>query len=292
MIVVQLTLHKLHFHFATNSWYLLSKPETSISSNFRSLATDFQSVSRMSQDFTTNLLESIRKSEATTLEKQRKIQECAEAIEQLSVSGQASENACRNLKQEIEDAKDRTALKKAEKDLSLMKLDVAEGQVGVLEAEARKTKAKAMEIAEEMTALVDNVSSEAQVFIGEGEEVIGKVRQDQNVQLISELQLAEEAYKQNGQLDKVIQEVISVDGELRQGGEALASVKDLRDTLKAEAKDLMEKVHSLNTMKNDGGDSVAVGQVRELQLEISELEQEVKCTSMFSFIVVFISVHR
>ena len=144
-----------------------------------------------------------------------------------------------------------------------------------------------MEIAEEMTALVDNVSSEAQVFIGEGEEVIGKVRQDQNVQLISELQLAEEAYKQNGQLDKVIQEVISVDGELRQGGEALASVKDLRDTLKAEAKDLMEKVHSLNTMKNDGGDPVAVGQVRELQLEISELEQEVKCTSMFSFIVVF-----
>jgi len=225
------------------------------------------------------LLESIRKSEATTLEKQRKIQECAEAIEQLSVSGQASENACRNLKQEIEDAKDRTALKKAEKDLSLMKLDVAEGQVGVLEAEARKTKAKAMEIAEEMTALVDNVSSEAQVFIGEGEEVIGKVRQDQNVQLISELQLAEEAYKQNGQLDKVIQEVISVDGELRQGGEALASVKDLRDTLKAEAKDLMEKVHSLNTMKNDGGDSVAVGQVRELQLEISELEQEVRGAS-------------
>ena len=246
----------------------------------------------MSQDFTTNLLESIRKSEATTLEKQRKIQECAEAIEQLSVSGQTSENACRNLKQEIEDAKDRSALKKAEKDLSLMKLDVAEGQVGVLEAEARKTKAKAMEIAEEMTALVDNVSSEAQVFIGEGEEVIGKVRQDQNVQLISELQLAEEAYKQNGQLDKVIQEVISVDGELRQGGEALASVKDLRDTLKAEAKDLMEKVHSLNTMKNDGGDSVAVGQVKELQLEISELEQEVKCTSMFSFIVVFVSYHR
>ena len=79
----------------------------------------------MSQDFTTNLLESIRKSEATTLEKQRKIQECANAIEELRVSGHASENTCRNLKQEVEDAKDRTAVKKAEKDLSLMKLEVA-----------------------------------------------------------------------------------------------------------------------------------------------------------------------
>ena len=240
----------------------------------------------MSQDFTTNLLESIRKSEATTLEKQRKIQECANAIEELSVSGQASENTCHNLKQGMEDAKDRTALKKAEKDLSLMKLEVAEGQVGVLEAEVRKTKTKEMEIAEEMTALVDKLSSETQVFIDEGEEVVEKVKQDQNIQLISELQLAEEAYKQNGQLDKVIQEVISVEDELKQGGEALASVKDLRDTLKAEAKDLMEKVHSLNLMKNDGGDSVAVGQVRELQLEISELEQEVKsafCLRFFGF---------
>ena len=243
----------------------------------------------MSQDFTTNLLESIRKSEATTLEKQRKIQECANAIEELSVSGQASENACRNLKQEMEDAEERAALKKAEKYLSLMKLEVAEGQVGVLEAEVRKTKVKEMEIAEEMTALVDKLSGEASVFIGEGEEVIEKVKQDQNIQLISELQLAEEAYKQNGQLDKVIQAVISVEGDLKQRGEALASVKDLRDTLKAEAKDLMEKVHSLNLMKNDGGDSVAVGQVRELQLEISELEQEVIGAFIFSFLALFVS---
>ena len=96
----------------------------------------------MSQDFTTNLLESIRKSEVTTLEKQRKIQDCSEAIEELSISGQASENACRNLKQEIEDAKDRTAMKKAEKDLSLMNIEVSRGQVEVLEAEVKKTKEK------------------------------------------------------------------------------------------------------------------------------------------------------
>ena len=190
---------------------------------------------RMSQDFTTTLLENIKLSEAKTLQKQRSLQDCAEAIEELSVSGQASENACRNLKQEIEDAKDRTALKKAEKDLSLMKLEVAQGQVGDLEADMRKTKEKLMEAAEEMTALVDKVAAETQVFIGEGEEVGGKVRrEEQNVQLVSELQLAEEAYKQNGQLDKVIEEIISVEGELGQGGEALASVKELLDTLKAD----------------------------------------------------------
>ena len=59
----------------------------------------------------------------------------------------------------------------------------------------------------------------------------------------------------------------------------MAKIKELRDTLKAEAKDLMEKVHTLNFKKNDGGDSVAVGQVRQLQLEISELEQEVRGAS-------------
>ena len=219
----------------------------------------------------------------TTLEKQRKIQECGEAIEELCVSGQASENACRNLKQEIEDAKDRTAVKKAEKDLSVMNLEVGRSQVEVLGAEVRKTKEKLMKVAEEMTALVDKVSGEARMFIGEGEEVSVKVREEQTVQLTSELQLAEEAYKQNGLLDKVIEEIISVEGELGQGGEALASVKELLDTLKAEAKDLMEKVHTLNSMKNDGGDSAAVGQVRELQLEISELEQEVRKSPVFFF---------
>ena len=122
---------------------------------------------RMSEDFTTNLLESIKKSEVTTLEKQRKIQDCSEAIEELSVSGQASENACRNLKQEIEDAKDRTAKKKAEKDLNLMNLEVSQVQVEVLEAEVRKTKETLMEVAETMTALVDKVSGETQVFFGE-----------------------------------------------------------------------------------------------------------------------------
>ena len=71
------------------------------------------SVLTMSQDFTTNLLESIRKSEATTIEKQRRIQDCLEAIGELSASAQASENACRNLKQEIDDAKDRIAGKRA-----------------------------------------------------------------------------------------------------------------------------------------------------------------------------------
>ena len=234
---------------------------------------------RMPEDFTTTLLESIKNSEASTLEKQRKIQDCAGAIEELNASRQASENACRNLKQEIEDAKDRSALKKAEKDLNLMKLKVAQGRVGVLEAEVRRTKEKSMETAEEMTALVDKVSGETQISIGEGEEVDGKVRrEEQNIQLVSELQLAEEAFKQNGQLDKVIEEIVSVEGELREGGEALADVKDFLDTLKGEAKDLMEKVHTLNSMKNDGGDSVAVGQVRELQLEISELEQEVSGT--------------
>jgi len=234
---------------------------------------------RMSQDFTTNLLESIRKSEVTTLEKQRKIQDCSEAIEELSISGQASENACRNLKQEIEDAKDRTALKKAEKDLSSMNLEVGQGQVEVLEAEVRKTKEKLTQVAEAMTALVDKVSGETQVFFGEGSEVSGKVREEQTIQLTSELQRAEEAFKQNGLLDTVIEEIISVEGELGQGGEALRGVKELLDTLKAEAKDLMEKVHTLNSMKNDGGDSAAVGQVRELQLEISELEQEVRGAS-------------
>ena len=119
---------------------------------------------RMSQDFTTNLLESIRKSEVTTLEKQQKIQDCSEAIEELGVYGQASENACRNLKQEIEDAKDRTAMKKAEKDLNLMNLEVSQVQVEVLEAEVRKTKETLMEVAETMTALVDKVSGETQVF--------------------------------------------------------------------------------------------------------------------------------
>ena len=238
----------------------------------------------MSQDFTTNLLESIRKSEVTTLEKQQKIQDCSEAIEELSVSGQASENACRNLKQEIEDAKDRTALKKAEKDLSSMNLEVNQGQVEVLEAEVRKTKEKLTQVAEAMTALVDKVSGETQVFFGEGSEVSGKVREEQTIQLTSELQRAEEAFKQNGLLDTVIEEIISVEGELGQGGEALRGVKELLDTLKAEAKDLMEKVHTLNSMKNDGGDSAAVGQVRDLQLEISELEQEVKGSPLFLFV--------
>ena len=239
---------------------------------------------RMSEDFTTNLLESIRKSEVTTLEKQQKIQDCSEAIEELSVSGQASENACRNLKQEIEDAKDRTAMKKAEKDLSSMNLEVNQGQVEVLEAEVRKTKEKLTQVAEAMTALVDKVSGETQVFFGEGSEVSGKVREEQTIQLTSELQRAEEAFKQNGLLDTVIEEIISVEGELGQGGEALRGVKELLDTLKAEAKDLMEKVHTLNSMKNDGGDSAAVGQVRDLQLEISELEQEVKGSPLFLFV--------
>ena len=239
---------------------------------------------RMSQDFTTNLLESIKKSEVTTLEKQRKIQDCSEAIEELSVSGQASENACRNLKQEIEDAKDRTAMKKAEKDLNLMNLEVSQVQVEVLEAEVRKTKETLMEVAETMTALVDKVSGETQVFFCEGSEVSGKVREEQTIQLTSELQRAEEAFKQNGLLDTVIEEIISVEGELGQGGEALRGVKELLDTLKAEAKDLMEKVHTLNSMKNDGGDSAAVGQVRELQLEISELEQEVRGSPLFLFV--------
>ena len=239
---------------------------------------------RMSQDFTTNLLESIRKSEVTTLEKQQKIQDCSEAIEELSVSGQASENACRNLKQENEDAKDRTAMKKAEKDLSSMNLEVNQGQVEVLEAEVRKTKEKLTQVAEAMTALVDKVSGETQVFFGEGSEVSGKVREEQTIQLSSELQRAEEAFKQNGLLDTVIEEIISVEGELGQGGEALRGVKELLDTLKAEAKDLMEKVHTLNSMKNDSGDSAAVGQVRDLQLEISELEQEVKGSPLFLFV--------
>jgi len=228
----------------------------------------------MSQDFTTNLLESIRKSEATTIEKQRRIQDCLEAIGELSASAQASENACRNLKQEIDDAKDRIAEKRAEKDLDSMKLEVTQGQVEVLKTEVKKAKEKSLDEAENMTAIVDKVSEEAQNMISNEDDVVGGVIENQNAQLISELQLAKEAYKQNGELEKLIAELTSAEVEWEQGGEALAKVKDLRDTLKAEAKDLMEKVHSLNSMKNDGGDSAAVGQVRDLQLEISELEQE------------------
>ena len=59
---------------------------------------------KMSQDFITNLLKSIRKSEATTIEKQRRIQDFLETIGELSASAQASENACRNLKQEVRGA--------------------------------------------------------------------------------------------------------------------------------------------------------------------------------------------
>ena len=46
------------------------------------------SMLKMSQDFITNLLKSIRKSEATTIEKQRRIQDFLET----------NENACLNLK--------------------------------------------------------------------------------------------------------------------------------------------------------------------------------------------------
>ena len=237
----------------------------------------------MSQDFTTNLLESIKKSEVTTVEKQRKIQECVEAVEGLTVAAQASENTCRNLKQEIEDFKNRNAMKKAEKDLRLIKLDVVEGQVKVLETELKKTKEKSVEMAEEMTDLVDDASIQTKKLVGEVDKLVEEVKEDQNLQLISELQRAEEAYKQNGQLNKVIEELISVECEFGQGGEALVKIKELRDTLKAEAKDLMEKVHTLNSKKNDGGDSVAVGQVRQLQLEISELEQEVRGASSASW---------
>ena len=172
-------------------------------------------------------------------------------------------------------------MKKAEKDLNLMNLEVSQVQVEVLEAEVRKTKETLMEVAESMTALVDKVWGETQVFFGEGSEVSGKVREEQTIQLTSELQRAEEAYKQNSLLDTVLEEIILVEGELGQGGEGLTGVKELLDTLKAEAKDLMEKLHMLNSMKNDGGDSAAVGQVRELQLEISELELEVRGPPLF-----------
>ena len=116
------------------------------------------------------------------------------------------------------------------------------------------------------------------------------MREEQTIQLTSELQRAEEAFKQNGLLDTVIEEIISVEGELGKGGEALARVKELLDTLKVEAKDLMEKVHTLNSMKNDGGDSAAVGQVRELQLQISELEQEVRGSTFSLFVTLNMKV--
>ena len=44
------------------------------------------------------------------------------------------------------------------------------------------------------------------------------MREEQTIQLTSELQRAEEAYKQNGLLDTVIEEIILVEGELGQGG--------------------------------------------------------------------------
>ena len=125
-------------------------------------------------------------------------------------------------------------------------------------------------MAEEMTDLVDDVSIQIEKLIGEVYKLVEEVKEDQNPQLISELQRAEEAYKQNGQLNKVIEELISVECEFGQGGEALVKIKELRDTLKAEAKDLMEKVHTLNSKKNYGGDSEALGQVRQLQLDVRE----------------------
>ena len=144
------------------------------------------SVLTMSQDFTTNLLESIRKSEATTIEKQRRIQDCLEAIGELSASAQASENACRNLKQEIDDAKDRIAGKRAEKDLDSMKLEVTQGQIEVLKTEVKKAKEKSLEEAENMTAIVDKVSEEAQNMISKEDDVVGGVIENQNSQLISD----------------------------------------------------------------------------------------------------------
>ena len=103
------------------------------------------------------------------MEKQRKIQECVEAVEGLTVAAQASENTCRNLKQEIEDFKDRNAMKKAEKDLRLIKLDVVEGQVKVMETELKKTKEKSVEMAEveDMTLTLVNMKDKAEGF-GEG----------------------------------------------------------------------------------------------------------------------------
>ena len=134
----------------------------------------------MSQDFTTNLLESIRKSEATTIEKQRRIQDCLEAIGELSGSAQASENACRNLKQEIDDAKDRIAEKRAEKDLDLMKLEVTQGQVEVLKTEVKKAKEKSLEEAANMTAIVDKVSEEAQNMMSKESVLVLPMRVRQN----------------------------------------------------------------------------------------------------------------
>ena len=85
-----------------------------------------------------------------------------------------------------------------------------------------------------MTAIVDKVSEEAQNIMSKEDDVVGGVIENQNTQLISELQLAKEAYQQNGELEKLIAELTSAEAEWEQGGEALAKVKDLRDTLKAE----------------------------------------------------------
>ena len=62
----------------------------------------------------------------------------------------------------------------------------------------------ALEEAEDLSAIVDKVSEEAQNWKSKEDDVVGGMVEKQNAQLVREAQLAKDAFKQNGELEILI----------------------------------------------------------------------------------------
>ena len=236
------------------------------------------------EEFTASLLRSIRESEAATLDKQRRLAAARARLQAVEAEVAREEKAAKGLQHQADMTRRSLYNKKADRDLVVLKLKSSEEQEEVVEARIEVAREEQERMVEEMAAMVDQVIASllpppqvcgaVATSLGEEEQLVGQVREEQRSGLVRELKQLEQVYRQAAQLSEA---VVGLQAAEREGKAAAAELKEKKEVMelqKEESGQLMERVHQLNHLKLEAADSAAAREVRQLQKEISQLVQE------------------
>merc|ERR1719500_272591 len=153
------------------------------------------------EEFTASLLRSIRESEAATLDKQRRLAAARARLQAVEAEVAREEKAAKGLQHQADMTRRSLYNKKADRDLVMLKLksseEVVEARIGAAREEQER-------MVEEMAAMVDQVCGAVATSLGEEEQLVGQVREEQRSGLVRELKQLEQVYRQAAELSEAV----------------------------------------------------------------------------------------
>ena len=231
-------------------------------------------------DFAEAVLQKIKESEATAVEKHNRLRQCGLQVDELK-------RRLEEYEMEVEKAKDRVVVARAA--LQSRKVDLAqysichdsmEHQSEVLSGQIAATTLARQDKLQEMTDLLDRISADTKQFttsygLVASEDAVSQRRRIVRSDLVKELEEVEKLYVEVNRMEAAVAEKKKIFAEVEQMRKELEETKELRRNLENEASELMGRVSSLSLRREEERTMSKTGrEVRELQREVSRLMQE------------------